>query len=229
MYIFIVFLLFLPLCEGVLPPTVPNWPPTYNLSMSTISMQCNSSGWSSPERGATFGILSYDWSNYKEAWAKAEPMDCEERLLSQAQMTKQASKQLGSNTNVFVYRNIVKALPWFSSIRNILTDPAYSGFFLKFIPGHNNTHMDRCAAENQSKCSDLYHDQEQTPAVPTAVQPNPDGSCLETGCDCGRDLPCGEYLWDHRNGSQLRQWLLQEHILSPTALGNHLHVNTLWL
>merc|ERR1712194_419855 len=34
-------------------------------------MQLNGSGWSSPERGAEFGIISYDWSNAKTQWAVA--------------------------------------------------------------------------------------------------------------------------------------------------------------
>ena len=42
---------------GVLGPTNPPWKPVYNLSMSTLTMQCNGSGWSSPERGAEFGIV----------------------------------------------------------------------------------------------------------------------------------------------------------------------------
>ena len=84
-------------------------------------MQCNGSGWSSPERGASFGIVSYDWSNAKKQWAAAKPMDCEERLLTQAEMTKKA----GPGTHAWVYRNVVKALPWFTSVREKLTDPMY--------------------------------------------------------------------------------------------------------
>ena len=39
---------------------------------------------SSPSRGAEFGIVSYDWSNAKAQWAAEKPMDCEERLQTQA-------------------------------------------------------------------------------------------------------------------------------------------------
>jgi len=85
--------------------------------------QCNSSGWSSPERGGTFGIVSYDWSNAKAQWAAAKPMDCEERLVQQAVMTKTANPA----SHVFVYRNVVKALPWFTTVREKLDDPNYSG------------------------------------------------------------------------------------------------------
>ncbi len=191
-------------------------------------MQCNSSGLSSPFRGAQFGIVSYDWSNAKAQWAASRPMDCEERLVEQAVKTKQAGAK-----HVFVYRNLVKALPWFSSVREKLLDPAYSGFFLPFLlsspprdprqawhePVADRYHVPPCAAENASKCSAYYHDQEQTPQVPTADDPNPDGICAGY-CDCGPDLPCGEYLFDHRNGTMLRTWLVQQYLLGSTAVGH---------
>jgi hypothetical protein len=158
--------------------------------MSTITMTCNGSGWSSPERGAQFGIVSYDWSNAKVEWAAAKPMDCEKRLQTQAQMTKARNPE----SHVFVYRNVVKALPWFASVREKLDDPAYSGWFLKFDPKQvesHNTSVPVCAPEDPKKCSVYYHDQEQTPAVPTAAQPHPDGSCTDGECDVGTQ-PCGE-------------------------------------
>jgi len=52
-------------------------------------------------------------------------MDCEERLLHQALMIKDARPE----AHVWVYRNTIKALPWFSSVRAILTDPVYSGIY----------------------------------------------------------------------------------------------------
>lgn len=178
-------------------------------------MQCNGSGWSSPERGAEFGIISYDWSNAKAQWAAAKPMDSEDRLRRQAEMTKAKNP----NSHVFVYRNLVKALPWFGSVREKLDDPAYSGWFLRFNPKAAPYHVPACAAENSSKCSVFYHDQEQTPQVPTPQQPDPPGSCADGVCDCGLQ-PCGEYLFDHRNGSMLREWLVNEHFLGASGLGN---------
>lgn len=78
-------------------------------------------------------------------------------------------------------------------------DPAYSGWFLHFaknvtphVPTDNTT---------------LYHDHEQTP----------DRGMCHGECDCG--VPCGEYLWDHRNAS-LRDWLISEYIAGPTGMGN---------
>jgi hypothetical protein len=100
--------------------------------MSTLVMTCNNSGWSNPHRGAQFGIASYDWSNAKAQWAAAKPMDCEERLLEQAMQTKSQNRQ----THTWVYRNLVKALPWFSTVRNKLDDPQYEGFFFEVFSKH---------------------------------------------------------------------------------------------
>ncbi len=43
-------------------------------------------------------------SNDKKDWALARPMDCEERLVTQANATKAANPA----TKVFTYRNLVK-------------------------------------------------------------------------------------------------------------------------
>ena len=148
---------------GLMPPTNPPWEPTWDLARSTITMTCNGSGWSDPALGAQFGIVSYDWSNAKTQWAAAKPMDCEKRLQTQARMTKAANNE----THVFGYRNVVKALPWFGSVREKLDDPAYSGWFLRFDPeqvASKNTSVPPCAAEDQQKCSVYYHDQEQVRA-----------------------------------------------------------------
>jgi hypothetical protein len=239
---------------GLMPPTNPPWEPTWDLARSTITMTCNGSGWSDPALGAQFGIVSYDWSNAKTQWAAAKPMDCEKRLQTQARMTKAANNE----THVFGYRNVVKALPWFGSVREKLDDPAYSGWFLRFDPeqvASKNTSVPPCAAEDQQKCSVYYHDQEQvraplccscccplllapcrlpdcilswrvrcylqTPEVPVmknGTMTHPDGSC-DGQCDCGSQ-PCGEYLFDHRNGTMLRDWIVKEHILGPAGMGD---------
>lgn len=202
------------------PARTPPWPPTYQVTESLLTMQCNSSGYSSSARAAEFGIVSYDWSNAKAQWAQARPMDCQERLDQQARQLARFRNQnttthSNNSTHIFVYRNIVKALPWYSSVRSKLVDPRYSGFFLSF---DNATaaaayHVPTCAPEDPTKCSGLYHDGLQTPAVPTPDTPHPDGACAEHVCDCGPGLPCGEYYFDHRNGTLLREWLINEVIL----------------
>jgi hypothetical protein len=65
-------------------------------------------------------------------------MTCEELLVDQALLTKQHAG--GKHVHVFVCRNIVKALPWFTSAREKLDDPAYEGFFLKFDPKQRPCH-----------------------------------------------------------------------------------------
>ena len=55
-------------------------------------------------------------------------MNAAERMVTQAAMTKAKNPE----GHVWVYRNLVKALPWFHTVREKLLDPAYSAFFLKF-------------------------------------------------------------------------------------------------
>ena len=69
-------------------------------------------------------------------------MDCQERLVTQAEMT----KKVNPRTKVWVYRNIVKALPWFTDVRIKINDPQYSGWFL----------------HEKGNASAYYYDHEQT-------------------------------------------------------------------
>eukprot|EP01114_Cavostelium_apophysatum_P018996 TRINITY_DN5990_c0_g1_i2.p1 TRINITY_DN5990_c0_g1~~TRINITY_DN5990_c0_g1_i2.p1 ORF type:complete len:447 (-),score=72.88 TRINITY_DN5990_c0_g1_i2:49-1389(-) len=213
----LVGLLYLTEVYSFLPFQNPPWEPTYDLGLSTIAMMINASGPYNQTQASHFGIASYDWSSEKAQWVNSRPMDCEERMLAEAKATKAANP----NSRPFVYRNLVKALPWFSSVRKIIDDPAYEGFFLRFdksVPV-SKLHVPPCTTQNNvTKCSNFYHDQEQTPNVPTPSNPNPDGAC-DLYCDCG-SVPCGEYLFDHRNGSMLTEWLLSEYILSDTAMGS---------
>lgn len=137
----------------------------------------------------------------------------EELLLEQCARLKAASPRL----RCFVYRNLVKALPWFSSVRALVNDPARAGWFLRSAPGgpwgNGSYYVDQCDRSwSPPRCSPLYKDREQTPNFPHG-----DGDCPGP-CDCG-GVPCGEYLWEHRNAS-LREWLVNDFILGPTGLGN---------
>lgn len=213
------FILSLETILAFLPFQNPPWgTANYDMSSSTISMFCNSSGYLPVNVPASFGIPSIDWSNEKKDWALANPMDCEERLLSQAV----AIKTVNPKSKVFLYRNLVKALPWFSTVRRKLEDPAYSSWFLHFS-GKHNYHVPDCdTSYSPPLCSDLYHDQLQTPAVPSPTNPNPDGSCKDH-CYTG-GVPTGEYLFDWRsynvsiNGQTLIEWVLTEVIGGPTGV-----------
>ena len=136
-----------------------------------------------PAFASKFGIVDYDWSNMKQLWATAHPMDCEKLLVTQVKL----SNKLNPKSKAFVYRNLVKALNWFGSVREKLDDPAYSGFFLKFDPNKNGSyHVPACDANySPPKCSVFYHDQEQTPEPR-----NHWDSCGKGPCDCGKN-PCG--------------------------------------
>ena len=67
-------------------------------------------------------ILKQFRSNSKADWINTDPMTCEENLLKQAQLIK-AKNPLGKGQKVWVYRNTVLAMPWFSSVRKLLDDP----------------------------------------------------------------------------------------------------------
>jgi hypothetical protein len=105
---------------------LPPWPSTYDVAASTLVMPCNSSGLLSTELTRAWGLVSYDWSNAKRGptgWAQQRPMDCEERLLAQAQAAN--LKSANPSQRVGVYRNSLKMLSWFTSVRVKLEDPAY--------------------------------------------------------------------------------------------------------
>ena len=143
------------------------------------------------------------------------PMDSEALLVRQAE----AVRAVAPRTRIFVYRNLVKALPWFGSVREKLLDPRYAGWFLHYRPPPHNYSSPPCTGR---RCSQLFHDRDQTPST----DPLADGRCTEQ-CDCGDGLPCGEYLFDHRNES-LREWLVSEQVMGPNALGSA-HISGLYL
>ena len=207
-------------CVSLCCAELPLFPHTYNMQQSTIAMPCNYTGFMDMSGDiGKFGIIDFDWSNAKQIWANAQPMSSEELLVEQSKRRKSAicpktcpypkgcpNKAACPQAKTWVYRNFVKALPWYTSVREKLEDPRYSGFFLKFDPTQKGQyHVPDCDTDfSPAKCSVFYHDQEQTPEHPKG-----DGSCTAP-CDCGK-VPCGEYLFDHRNGSMLQDWLVNEY------------------
>ena len=80
-------------------------------------------------------------------------MQSEELLDTQAAIL----KAIRPEVKIFVYRNIVKALPWFTSVREIINDPAYAGFFLPF-ESNETYHVPQCDKNwSPPRCTDLYH------------------------------------------------------------------------
>jgi hypothetical protein len=150
---------------------LPKWKPTWNMSRSTMLYTCNHSGFHDANYAARFGVVSYDWSNDKAEWAQAKPMNCEEML------TKQADKVLAIDAGieneqpkVWIYRNTIKALNWFTSVREKLDDPAYAGWFVPFAnysgPRSNGSyHVPACTFEKCSGfCERLYRPRPSMPA-----------------------------------------------------------------
>jgi hypothetical protein len=192
------------------------WPPSYRMRDSTFINPCNFSGYydyGAFPALADFGLVSYDWATAKEVWARHKPMTNQGSMVEQARRTKQHNP----NAKVLVYRNLVKALPWFEEVREKLEDPAYWGWFLRLKPElrHGTT-----------ATGNLFHDFKQTPGKGDhRTSPRLDGWCGSSptdpsGCDCGSGVECGEYLWNHSNAS-LSHWLISTYLNgSRFGLGN---------
>ena len=86
---------------------------TWMMNKSTIIMPCNNTGYTDPSTTLGWGIVDFDWSNGKgtgnaDGWVKHAPMDDEEMLFKQVQMTAAATP----GTTVWIYRCSVYAYPW---------------------------------------------------------------------------------------------------------------------
>lgn len=182
--------------------------------------------------------MDYDWSNAKgtgasDGWAKHKPMDCEEMLVQQVTMAAAVSP----GTKYFIYRNFVKALPWYTTVRVKAEDPAYAAWFMNFNCSAANPtqgcHVPVCDSNySPALCTALYHDQSQTPGYPHG-----DGDCSAPACDVG-GIPVGEYLFDFRawnvsvNGQTFGQWYIDDYFFGATGAGNPLvggfYVDDFW-
>eukprot|EP00039_Didymoeca_costata_P015930 m.277463 g.277463 ORF g.277463 m.277463 type:complete len:615 (+) comp16307_c0_seq7:50-1894(+) len=214
---------------------LPTWKPTWDMMRSTVLYTCNDTGMHDVNEAIRYGLVVYDWSNAKQIWANEHPMNDEELLTKQAEMVLAASPSIpGEQPRVWVYRNTIKALNWYSSVREKLDDPQYSGWFVKFKdykgPQSNNSyHVPACTWYNvpTMKCSGFYHDQAQSPNHPGGGPAyKVDGACIEQ-CDCGKN-PCGEYTFDHRNES-FADWFINEYMISNETLHHNPPIGLGWL
>lgn len=162
-------------CFGADEPCLPAWKPTWHMKNSTVLYACNVSGMHSVQHANQFGIVVYDWSNARAIWTNAHPMSAEELLLKQAEMVLAANPGVpGYAPRVWVYRNTIKALNWFSSVREKLDDPRYASWFVKFKgfsdrpypggaiaqPQNASYHVPACDWYNNGtapRCSGFYH------------------------------------------------------------------------
>ena len=194
---------------------LPPFPPTYNLTKSTMTQVCFG-----PARlpGAPilnnetgrflrqWGIVALDFESQESIWAHDKRgKDADVKMVDQASVM----KTMAPDTQVWIYRNLVQPYANFVQLREKLEDPAYSGWFVHFNASTNNeTLTPRCEVNprlNKTLCTDLFH---------TRL------AWTENGHDCGDVIPCGDYVFDHRNQS-LRQWIVDEFMMgSRYGMGN---------
>lgn len=109
----------------------------------------------------------------------------------------------------------------------LLEQQAYWGWFVPYRDCLTEAGDYICknpATGEVDAASNLYHDEEQSPGWTDPnheVPPDtgPDGVCHRDekgnsgkGCDCGHGVACGKHLWNHKNGSMLRDYLVNHHI-----------------
>jgi len=206
---------------------LPLFAPTYDMQQSTIAMPCNHSGMMDMTGDiGKFGIVDYDWNNGKSIWASKDPFTTEELLITQAILRKNQicpeacplpdgcpNKTACPQGKTWIYRNFVKAFPWYTTVREKVQDPQYSGWFLKFNPKNTTPYNVPVCDDlfDPPKCTDLYHNKDHS--TEHGMQ------CVDNPCDCG-NIPCGEYIYDHRNGSMLQDWLVEVYAGGATGLAN---------
>ena len=105
-------------------------------------------------------------------------MNADEMLTKQAELVLAADPGIaGEQPRVWVYRNKIKGLNWFTAVREKLDDPQYAGWFVRFKhyqgqQSNNSYAVPACDwygnATHPPKCSGFYHDQTQTPEHPGA-------------------------------------------------------------
>ena len=59
-----------------IPPPLPPWAATWNMSLSTIAMPCNASGWFDLDLGGSYGLVSYDWVTPAPPSSPPSPLNC---------------------------------------------------------------------------------------------------------------------------------------------------------
>ena len=75
--------------------------------------------------------------------------------------------------------------PWYTDVRRILEDPAYSDWRIHFK--QDGPWVSKKCDDNYDPplCTDYYHSQEQSPGYPHG-----DGDCAAPACDCGKVRAC---------------------------------------
>lgn len=73
-------------------------------------MICNNSGPVEASWARPWGLVDVDWNSNKVTWSQQHPMDCEEDMLQNLK----AIRGQNPTAITWLYRNGIKALPWFT-------------------------------------------------------------------------------------------------------------------
>lgn len=93
---------------------LPPWPPTYNLSQSTMTQSCFGPariGAAAPLTNASgqfmkhWGIITLDFESQETIWGHHSPKDSDTMMLAQAAQM----KEIAPDTKIWVYRNLAQA------------------------------------------------------------------------------------------------------------------------
>ena len=103
----------------------------------------------------------------------------------------------------------------YESVRKTLEDPAYHDWYIKFKPT-GPWYSQKCDSVNTTDCSNLYHNQEQSPGYPHG-----DGDCGAPNCDCGNGVPCGFYVWNHSSNVVFRSARIILHYYSSWCVSRN--------
>ena len=186
---------------GCARASLPPWPPTFRMNDSTIIMPCDESGLPPapfpPAQAAAWGWSYNTWVNGMYAWARDTPEDCDEVQVSQSA----ANAAVGRGGRQATYRNVAKALPWFTMVREKLVDRAYERWFLPWAACKGYDCGDNATAN-------LYHSFLQTPNATGGLR-----RCARSYC-----LTCAS--------ASLRAWLAAEFILGPAGPGQRARART---
>ena len=102
------------------------------MKRSTVLYTCNNTGMHDVSHAIKYGTVVYDWSNGKQLWANAHPMNSQELIVKQAEMVLAADPGVeGYNPRVWAYRNTIKALNWYGSVREKLVRPQQLFLFFR--------------------------------------------------------------------------------------------------
>ena len=145
-------------------PLLPNWKPTYQMNLSTKIQACNAYGpmdLATVTRWAIVNVISFNNMSgpgahqLERGWLYERPMNEEEDEVVQARLIQAARKDkarypLAVPGRTFLYRQSVKAEPWDRTVREKISDPRWSGFFLHYGESYNYS-LPICRDQNMTK------------------------------------------------------------------------------